>query len=215
LKPIDTLLFDLDGTLIDSRLDLANAVNHAARTIGKPEHTEAEITPHVGNGLRVLLAGVLGETGESDLDRAVSAFSSFYDAHCMDWTELYPGVADFLASWRNRKKIAVVTNKPERFAVKIVKQLGLGDDIAVVVGGDTLPERKPHPAPVLTALARLQAGAAGALMIGDGVPDMLAGQSAGVRTCLAQYGFGFHPQSLDLEPDFMIRRFTELKEIVL
>ncbi len=215
MKPIETVLFDLDGTLIDSRLDLANAVNHALRIVGLPEQTEVEITPHVGNGLRVLLGEIMGPVSESTLDRAIAAFSVFYDEHCVDLTVLYPGVAEFLLPLRGMKKFGVVTNKPERFAVKIVRKLGLGEIVPVIIGGDTLPERKPHPAPVLKALSSLGVESDSALMVGDGVQDMLAGQTAGLLTCIAEYGYGFRPESLDLKPDFKIRRFTELKEIVL
>jgi phosphoglycolate phosphatase len=215
LKPITTVLFDLDGTLIDSRLDLANAVNNALRVVGLPEQTEAEITPHVGNGLRVLLGEIMGPVAESVLDRGITAFSEFYDEHCVDLTVWYPGVADFVRSTRGAKKFAVVTNKPERFAIKIVKKLGLLDELPVIIGGDTLPQRKPHPAPVLKALSALGAETGSALMVGDGFQDVVAGQTAGVLTCIAEYGYGFRSTSLDLKPDFKIRSFAELKEIVL
>jgi phosphoglycolate phosphatase len=215
VKPIEAVWFDLDGTLIDSRLDLANAVNHALRTVGLPEQTEAEITPQVGNGLRVLLGEVMGPVPEASLERAMSAFSEYYDEHCVDLTVLYPGVAEFMLPLRGVKKFAVVTNKPERFAIKIVRKLGLAEMMTAIVGGDTLSQRKPHPAPVFKALSELGCEPDSALMVGDGMPDMLAAQTAGVRTCIAEYGFGFRPESLDLKPDFKIRRFTELKEIVL
>src|SRR5581483_10523283 len=113
---------------------------HALAVVGLPEQTEAEITPHVGNGLRVLLGAVMGAVSDSVLDRATAAFSSHYDEHCLDFTVLYPGVGEFLLSLRGLKKFAVVTNKPERFAVKIVKKFGLDEVVPVVIGGDTLPE---------------------------------------------------------------------------
>lgn len=214
MKPFEAVLFDLDGTLIDSRVDLANAVNHALATAGLPQQTEAEITVHVGNGLRVLLSEVMGPVAESVLDRGIEAFSAFYEEHCTDFTVLYPGVEEFLRPFAGTKKFAVVTNKPERFAIKIVKKLGLGELMPVIVGGDTLPEKKPHPAPVLKALADLKCESDVALMVGDGFQDILAAQTAGVRSCAAEYGYGFRIETLDLKPDFKIRRFNELKEIV-
>jgi len=214
MKRFQAVLFDLDGTLIDSRLDLANAVNHALGTVGLPQQTEAGITVHVGNGLRVLLSEVMGPVAESVLERGIGAFSSFYDQHCTDRTILYPGVDEVLRSLAGLLKFAVVTNKPERFAIKIVEKLGLGDLMPVIVGGDTLPEKKPHPAPVLKALTDLKCEPDEALMVGDGFQDILAAQTAGVRSCAAEYGYGFRIETLDLKPDFKIRRFTELKEIV-
>ncbi len=210
---IENLLFDLDGTLIDSRADLASAVNHALTSVGLPTQTQQEIVPHVGNGVRVLLGEVMGPVSEETLDAAIVAFSEHYRVHCVDQTVLYEHVADVLAALASRHKLAVVTNKPEGFSRKILDALGVSRYLTTVVGGDSLPQRKPHPAPVFRAIRDL--GERGqSLILGDGVQDVQAGQAAGILTCAAEYGFGFRKELLETKPNFQIKRFIELKEIV-
>jgi phosphoglycolate phosphatase len=214
-RPIETVLFDLDGTLIDSRADLTSSVNHALRTIGRPTRTEAEVVPHVGNGLGMLLSAIIGPVQESILKQATDAFVAHYDEHCVDETTLYEGVLPTINALRAKTRLGVVTNKPRGFAVKILEKLDVGDIISVVIGGDTLPERKPHPAPLLRAVKDLGGLVASTLVVGDGIQDIKAGQAAGSRTCVARYGYGFSKELLEMKPDYTIQTFDELKEIVL
>jgi phosphoglycolate phosphatase len=212
---IKAVVFDLDGTLVDSRTDLAEAVNYALRSAGLPEQTEADILPHVGNGVRVLLSEVFGPVSDEALKAGMAAFANFYEKHCLDHTRLYNGVKESVEELSRSARLAVVTNKPFRFAETILRGLGLRDRLATVVGGDSLPERKPHPAPVLKALGEMGASPIAALMVGDGVQDIAAGQAAGTHTCVARYGFGFNADTLDLRPDYTINAFSDIKEIVL
>ena len=214
MREIKTLLFDLDGTLIDSRADLANAVNFALESSGQPKKPHDEIIPHIGNGLRVLLSEVFGPVSEEVLESGIASFSAHYDQHCVDQTILYENVLDILTDLSSSRQIGVVTNKPEKFSEKIIHKLGLSNIISVIVGGDSLPEKKPHPAPVLKALRDLGAESESSLFVGDGIQDIQAGKTASLLTCIARYGFGFRSESIDLKPDFQIHRFNELKEIV-
>lgn len=212
---IQTLLFDLDGTLVDSRADLADAVNRTLADAGLPEQAEDEIVLHVGNGMRMLLAEVMGPVPSETLERGIRVFADYYDEHCVDKTVLYPGVRECLSDLRSRAKFAVVTNKPVRFTEKILMRLGIRGMIDTVVGGDSLSERKPHPAPMLKALKDITANPDSALVVGDGHQDVQSGQAAGLRTCVARYGYGYRAGSTDLSPDFWIDRFHDLKEIVI
>jgi phosphoglycolate phosphatase len=215
LPRFKTILLDLDGTLIDSRIDLANAVNFALNGIGRQTKAESEIIPHVGNGLRTLLGNVLQTFSESEMEKAIQLFSEFYDQHCVDQTKFYKGVEECVYHLSPAVKFAIVTNKPYRFALKIIGELGLANEIPVIVGGDSLKEKKPHPAPVLKALRDLRANAVTSLMVGDGPQDILAAQAASVKTCIARYGYGFLEETMKLHPDFDIDHFLKLKEIVL
>ncbi len=210
-----TLLFDLDGTLIDSRADLTSAVNCALQAAGRPPKSQDEVVPHVGNGLQILLKQVLGPSANGALKLATEAFIAYYDAHCVDETTLYDGVLDGLNDLKTSARFAVVTNKPAGFAKKIIERLDLSPLLPVVIGGDSLAERKPHPAPFLKALHDLGGEAASALVVGDGPQDVKGGQAAGLKTCVAQYGYGYAPSLLELKPDYTIKAFKELKEIVL
>jgi phosphoglycolate phosphatase len=212
---IKAVVFDLDGTLVDSRADLADAVNHALRSTGQPEQSEADIIPHVGNGMRVLLSEVFGPVPDETLEAGIASFVAYYEKHCLDRTKLYAGVKEALDELSRNAKLAIVTNKPVRFTDMILSGLGIRDRLSSVVGGDSLAERKPHPAPVLKALDEMGASPLASLMVGDGVQDIMAGQAAGLKTCVARYGYGFNADTLDLRPTFEINAFSDIKEIVL
>lgn len=212
---IKAVVFDLDGTLVDSRADIAGAVNHALRSNGQPEQSEADIVPHVGNGMRVLISEVFGPVPDETLNAGVRSFVDYYEKHCLDQTRLYPGVDEALRELSRNARLAIVTNKPVMFTEQILRGLGIRDRLSAVVGGDSLAERKPHPAPVLKALDELGASPLASLMVGDGIQDIMAGQAAGVQTCVALYGYGFNADTLDLRPTFSINTFSDIKEIVL
>jgi len=212
---IKAVVFDLDGTLIDSRADLAKAVNHALKSAGQPEQAESDIVPHIGNGMRVLLSECFGPVSDETLEAGIASFSGFYEEHCLDNTRLYDGVKEALGEMSRSARLAVVTNKPVRFTEKILKGLGIRENLSSVVGGDSLSERKPHPAPVLKALDEMGASPMVSLMVGDGVQDVMAGQAAGLQTCVVRYGYGFSSDLLDLRPDYAVNAFSDIKEIVL
>jgi phosphoglycolate phosphatase len=151
---------------------------------------------------------------DKTLDVGISAFSAHYEEHCVDETVLYEGVEPLLAELSRTRQLGVVTNKPWSFADKILKTLGVAHSISALMGGDTFPERKPHPRPVFEAIKQLGGHAKTTLILGDGMQDIKAGQAAGIKTCAARYGYGFHPDLLTLKPDYVINVFTELKEIV-
>lgn len=211
-----TLLLDLDGTLIDSRGDLADAVNWALVATGQKAQRQEDIVPHVGNGLKTLLTNVMGGRASDEiLQTGIAAFSEFYEGHCVDKTVLYPDVADVLKQLHPYVKMGVVTNKPLHFSKMILDALDVSRYFQVIVGGDSTPEKKPHPAPLLKALKDLNGAPNGSLMVGDGPQDVLSARAAGVKSCIARYGYGFSQELLHLKPDFELDTFKEIKEIVL
>jgi phosphoglycolate phosphatase len=209
-----TLLLDLDGTLIDSRLDLVSAVNHTLVQLGYPKQEFNEIVPRIGNGLRRLLRESIGLNDDAVLLKAKGIFETYYGDHCMDETVLYDDVAEVLGHFSNKLKLAVVTNKPRAFAEKILDEFGLKSIFPVVLGGDSLPKAKPDPELLWLAIEKLGGDRVTALMVGDGPQDLQAGKAAGVKTCMVRYGFGFHESLMNLNPDHLIKKFIELKEIV-
>lgn len=213
MSRFEALLFDLDGTLVDSRADLSDAVNHALKAVGKPTQPEAVIVKLVGNGLRRLMSDAVGPSSDAVLDQAVEAFNFYYDRHYADKTTMYEGVADGLLALSKQMKIGVVSNKPERFSKLLLKALKVDAFFSVIIGGDTTSETKPHPAPLLKAIKDMNIGG-NVLMIGDGPQDIKAGKAANVKTCAVKYGYGFSEETAKLNPDFLINQFSELKEIV-
>lgn len=177
-------ILDLDGTLIDSVDDLAASVNHALGAVGLPARATAEIRSFVGDGARKLLERAVGARGDL-LEPALAAWWDHYEAHCLDRTALYPGLAEALAG--AGRTLAVHTNKPGRLARKILAGLAVLDRFAVVIGGDEAA-RKPDPEGVREILARTGASTADAIFVGDSLVDLATARAAGVRAVAVAWG---------------------------
>jgi phosphoglycolate phosphatase len=210
--PIDALVYDLDGTLIDSAADLAISVNAALRAAGRPPRPAAEVIRAIGDGLEKLLERSFETDDPRVITEAIAAFRTHYRAHCLDHTRLYPGVLETLDHFREKRQ-AVVSNKPESFTRQIIGGLGLGTQIRVVVGGDSAAALKPDPAPVRAALEQLAVEPGRAVMVGDGITDIEAGRRAGLRTCAVTYGLGDPKVLAGAGPDHLLARFDELRDL--
>lgn len=213
------VLFDLDGTLVDSVPDLAAAVNEVLKQFGRPILTEAEIRQYVGDGARLLLARAFTQRADADpampeVDRAWPAFMSSYEAHLCVHSRLYPGVADTLSDLQAAGiGMGVVTNKPARFIAPLLYRLGIGSRFGALVGGDSLPQRKPDPAPVRAALRQLglPQGAA-CVMVGDSINDVLAGRAAGCVVVGVSYGYNHGVDLAQAGAAAVIDRMTDLAD---
>lgn len=185
------ILFDLDGTLVDSLGDIAASANHLRRLHGLKTLTEKEVRGMVGDGAAKLLERALAEAQEPwDQAAAMDLYIEHHQEQCTRQVQPYPGVLEHLRTWQAQgHPMAVVTNKPERFARQILDHLGLDELLPVLVGGDSSPARKPSPVPLLAALESLGASKAGAMMVGDGLQDIRAGKAAGLRTAAVLFGF--------------------------
>ena len=192
-------LFDLDGTLAETLADLTASTNHVRARFHLPPVDDAVVRGFVGDGARTLLRRALAPVlptelaaAERALDDAFAAYVEHHDVQCTVHVRPFAGVRAHLEALAARgHPLAVVTNKPARFAVPIVRHLGLDDLLPVVVGGDTLPTKKPDPAPLRHALQRLGAGAdGGGTMVGDGVQDLRAAKAAGLRSIGCLFGYG-------------------------
>ncbi len=198
MTPQPTFLFDLDGTLADTLDDIAASTNFVRAAHGLPPVAAQTVRSFVGDGARTLLRRALAdvlpkahEPLEAFLDAAFATYAEHHQEQCLQLVRAYPGVHAFLAARHAEGcRMAVVTNKPERFAVPIVAHLGLGEYLPVVIGGDTLPVRKPDPAPLRLALQQLGVDGKGVTMVGDGVQDLRAGKAAGMGTVACLFGFG-------------------------
>lgn len=188
---VEALVFDLDGTLVDSRADLAAAVDAVRRDLGLAPLPAGAIEGMVGEGARLLVERALdGETRESVIAPALSAFFSHYDRLCLVSTRPYAGVPAALAALAGRVPLALLTNKPERFAVRILEALGLAGHFRQVVGGDTLPQRKPDPAPLRHVAAALGAPLERTLLVGDSRIDAETAARAGAPFAHVRWGYG-------------------------
>jgi len=213
---MDLLIFDLDGTLIDSKLDLALAVNATRAHMGMPPLEVDQVSTYVGNGAPILIRRALGEQAtEAEIEEALEFFLEYYRAHELDNTRLYPGVSQSLDRlYAAGKRLAVLTNKPVAMSRAIVEGLGVGARFFRVYGGNSFDFKKPHPIGVEALLAETGVGRARTLMIGDSSVDIQTARNAGVSSCGVTYGFA--PQTLhDPAPDLLVDRIETLVDWVL
>ena len=192
------LVFDLDGTLVDSRADLATAVNRTRGDLGLPPLALDEVVAMVGEGARRLVARALdGVEGEA-LDRALGRFLSHYEPRCTVETRPYPGIPELLAAESERRPLALLTNKPERTSRRILDHFGWSRRFAALVGGDSLPERKPAPAGIHHLAGRLGLAAEQMVLIGDTRIDAETARAAGCRFVWVEWGFAPGAERADL-----------------
>ncbi len=184
---LDALLFDLDGTLIDSALDLANAVNLLRTHLDLPELPVATALSYVGDGATKLITRAL--PAGMYRPEHLQLFLKLYADNLIIHSRCYPGIQEFLANHSNIP-LAVVSNKPHHLAIALLEGLQLRDYFKLVIGGDSLAEKKPHPLPILHTLQRLNVEPQSSVMIGDHHTDLRSAQAAGVASCFCSYGFG-------------------------
>jgi len=186
------VVFDLDGTLIDSKKDLADAANAMVRDLGGRPLEDDEVAGMVGEGARVLVERALAAGGVHPQPAdALDRFLGHYDARLVRHTRPYPGVDDLLARTARRVPVAVLSNKPERATRRVLAELGLDRHIRACVGGDGLFPRKPDPAGLLHLTTVFAVTPETTLLVGDSPIDRETARRAGTRLCLVRYGFGF------------------------
>jgi 2-phosphoglycolate phosphatase len=208
-RPIDLLMFDLDGTLADTGRDLVDAVNFTRDHFERPGLPDAAVLAHVGRGVEHLLRHALPEESGQRFDAVLRVFLQRYENHLLDATVLYPGVAETLEYFRDKRR-AVVSNKIHRLTVAVLRGLGIEHCFDIIFGGDSGPQKKPHPALLQQALGRFQVPAHRAIMIGDGSIDIAAGRQAGVWTCGVTYGLGHKEDIIAANPDFVVDDLSEI-----
>jgi phosphoglycolate phosphatase len=213
LPAVRALIFDLDGTLIDSKLDLIHSVNAMLRERKRPQLAAETISGYVGHGAPQLVARALGGTAtEEELKHALQFFLGYYEEHKMDNTSAYPGVADTLAQL-SHLPMAVLTNKPERISVRILNSLGLAKYFRAIYGGNSFESKKPDPFGANKILREFGVPARDALIIGDSEVDIQTARNAGTLAAAVNYGFGVHDRAA-YPADIYLDQFADLAGIV-
>jgi phosphoglycolate phosphatase len=189
---IGLVVFDLDGTLVDSHRDLAEATNALLAELGAPPLSHDVITSLVGEGAAVLVRRALERARvDPDTPKALERFLSHYDSRLLDTTRPYPGMIETVRVLGARHRLAVLTNKPQRPTMRILEGLGMDTLFSDVIGGDSAYGRKPDPSGLLDLVARAGVTPAGTLLVGDSPVDLATARRAGTHICLARYGFGY------------------------
>ncbi len=210
---VEAIIFDLDGTLVDSRKDLTKSVQHMQALFGAKKSTEAQVASFIGDGVGKLVERSLPDVPARKLPEAVEFIKSYYREHCLERTHLYRGVKETLEHFKS-KRLAVVTNKPYRISARILDGLAISPYFEVLIGGDSLPQKKPSPEPILSALKTMGLKPSKQIvMVGDGSPDILSGRAAGIRTCGIRSNIADHQILLKSRPDFTIKHMLELARL--
>jgi phosphoglycolate phosphatase len=206
----ELLVFDLDGTLVDSQRDLADAVNATRAWMGLEPLPPVTVAQYVGNGAPVLVQRALPDAGKEDWSRGLKYFLEYYRDHMLDSTVLYPGVREALDQLHaERIPLAVLTNKPIRFSLQMLEGLGIDLHFFRVYGGNSFPEKKPDPAGLNALVVESGADRARTIMVGDSAVDVDTARNAGVQACGVRWGF--QPETfVKSPPDFLIDDMREL-----
>ncbi|MCF6280635.1 MAG: phosphoglycolate phosphatase [Candidatus Polarisedimenticolaceae bacterium] len=220
MKSIRLILIDLDGTLIDSVLDLTFSIDKMLHQLGRPPAGEANVRNWVGNGVQSLVSRAL--TGEMDgqpdkalFERAFPLFMAIYAENTARHSTIYPGVREGLDRLKEAGYLlGCITNKAGAFTEPLLKKMGLFDDFEIIISGDTLAEKKPHPLPLLYAAEKFSVRPEDSIMIGDSINDIKAARAAGFKAVAVTYGYNHGQDIRDTNPDIVIDSINELPELL-
>jgi phosphoglycolate phosphatase len=206
----DFLIFDLDGTLVDSQKDLTSAVNFVRDYYGFDAVSADEVRSYLGSGAAALLDKVLPHKKGLLREDALEIFKSYYAQHLMDNTVLFDGVKETLELLKDKTK-AVLSNKNENFCVEILKRLGIYKYFAEVFGGDTSGAKKPNPKPVLDLIKLTNSNLSKTVIVGDSANDFLVAKNAAITSIAVEYGYSNLKQIKSFNPNFIV---SDIKQII-
>ena len=211
MKAIKMVIFDLDGTLITSGEDLVNSVNYTLNRLSLPVLSEKKIISFIGDGVQKLMERSLGRFFPEHFAEAMKIFDLYYQEHLMDHTVLYPGVEEILAHFHSKKKI-ILTNKRHHFTVAITDALHLTHYFDEIIGADSRPYKKPDRRLVQPLLDSYGVPPEEAVVVGDGINDVLLAKNAGMISCAFLNGLGSRDVLLSLEPEFVCENLFDMTQ---
>ncbi|WP_417614124.1 phosphoglycolate phosphatase [Oceanisphaera sp.] len=221
LSQVQLIQFDLDGTLIDSVPQLGQAVNQMLVESGHPPADEQLVRHWVGNGADMLVQRALTHAlgrgpNAAEQQAARQLFDAAYEGVATHETVLYPGATDTIRQlYQAGKTLALVTNKPYRFVPGILAATGLDEYFSLVLGGDSLEQKKPHPAPLLHVCTTLDIAPTNSIMVGDSENDVLSAKAAGMAVVGLTYGYNYGKDIADSQPDWVMSNISGLLELLL
>ncbi len=211
----NTIIFDLDGVLVNSGRDIANAVNFTLGRLGLRELPTEKIVSFMGPGMEEILRNSIGLGADRFMERALRIYRCRYSEFCVTETTLYPGIPETLRQLKSAgKTLAVATNNPEAFTTRILHGLHIDQYFDVMIGPESVSRRKPDPEPINLILLKLKASPETTVVVGDASTDIQAAKAAGTISCGVMYGFGNFDEIVSASPDFMIAKASELPNYI-
>jgi len=209
---IKLVIFDLDGTLVDSKYDLTDAVNFTRKHYGFGPLSVDKVASYLGSGITALVKSVLSELKDENFDIAVKIFKDNYAKHLTDKTLPYNDIAETLSSIPQQK--VLLSNKDERFSKYILETLNLSQFFTKIYGGDSFKEKKPNPLPIYEIMKKFSLNKENIVMVGDGANDITVGKNAGIKTIGVLYGYSSQEQLNSLSPDYIARNPKDIANII-
>ena len=206
-------VFDFDGTLVDTKKDIADSVNRTLKELELRTLDRETLYTFIGKGVNHLMTRSLEGTGYDDLPRAIKIFMRHYEEHLMDQTDLFPNCRETLEHFAHKKN-TILSNKPTHFITQILDALDCRAPFSTIIGGDLMPAKKPDPGGLLHILEQHRMPPEETLMIGDSLVDVATGKRAGVKTCGVTYGHAGRESLESAQPDWIIDDLSELKQFV-
>ncbi len=203
------IIYDLDGTLVDTREDIACAANDMLKKLGGSPLTTAAVAAFVGKGLHALIRGCLKTEDPKKIEQGSKIYRAYYAEHMLDHSKLYPGAVEFLEYFKLRKQ-AVITNKPNPYSREILEALGIARYFIEIVAGDSDYPKKPDPAAVLSVMKREKVNPSSTLFVGDSAIDIETARNAGISAAVVTHGFSHRDELQSKRPDALVKDFFEL-----
>ena len=212
MKYVELIIFDLDGTLVDSKEAIAKTVNFALAEVGLKEKSASEIVSYIGTGVDDLISKSLVEQHQNLFERTKSVFEN-YRINSPEHSHLYPGVKEILEYFKHKKKV-IVSNRKHEFALRTLQALNIYGYFKEVKGADDIISMKPSSYPLEMAMKRFNIEKEKTIIVGDMDVDILAGKGAGIATCAVTYGIGEREDIIKAGPDYIIEQILDLKNII-
>ncbi len=208
------IIYDLDGTLVDTRKDIVQAANQMLKEMGASPLSEQEIIPTVGRGLRHLVGGCVKSEDPGRIEQGMKIYRAYYAQHLLDYSRLYPGAREVLEHFKGRKQ-AVVTNKPNPYSRDILIGLGVADYFVEIIGGESEYPKKPAPEALISLMEKNRARPMETLFVGDSPIDIEAGRRAGVLTVVVSHGFAGTQEVAAAQPDLVVDSFKDFLKLAV